>query len=123
MHFRHFFDALLALHIGSKTAANFILTLFVYVQRLTFYCLSLFDCHFVNFCFKHISLCQNLALHYTTTILVSKKIANVSSIYYIRVVKVLHSCRPLFKIVQACGAEPARNCSQSWRSLKKKVFT
>ena len=39
-------------------------------------------------------------------------------------VQVHHFCGPLFKIVEACGPQPARNCSKSWcSSKKKKAFT
>ena len=36
--------------------------------------------------------------------------------------KVLHSCKPLIKNVQACRPEQARNSSKSWCSLKKGLY-
>ena len=44
-------------------------------------------------------------------------------IYYYRVVQLLHSCGPLFKIIRVCGPQPAKNtyfCPKIRMSSKKK---
>ena len=64
--------------------------------------------------------CVALVSYASHLITSKKRDFNIRCFSYYKLVQLLHSCEPLFKIVRACGPQPARNCSKSLCSLKKK---